>query len=80
VKVIKKKKPDLRTPETVESDIATAEENLSRISQLMGSTEVARDANRLIALNEEYQQVESRLRSLYDEWELVTSELAKASR
>src|SRR4029434_2221873 len=77
VKVIKKKKPDLRTPEIVESDIATAEENLSRISQLMGSPEVARDANQLITLNEEYQQVESRLRSLYDEWERVTSELAK---
>ena len=79
VKVIKKKKPDLRTSEMVENDIAAAEENLSRISQLMGSPEVVRDANRLIALNQEYLQAESKLRSLYDEWDRVTSDLAEAS-
>ncbi|HEY8227839.1 MAG TPA: ABC-F family ATP-binding cassette domain-containing protein [Pyrinomonadaceae bacterium] len=79
VKVIKKKKPEVRTPEMVESEIIGAEENLSRISQLMGAPEVVRDATQLISLNEEYQQMEKKLRGLYEEWDRVSSELAKAS-
>jgi ATP-binding cassette subfamily F protein 3 len=78
VKVIKKKK-DARTPESVESDIARAEQRLNEISQQMGTPEVARDAEKLIALNGEYQQTEALLRSLYDEWERVNSETAPAS-
>ena len=31
-----------------------------------------RDADRLIALNEEYQQTEAQLRNLYDEWDRVS--------
>ena len=80
VKVIKKKKPDARTPEIVEAEIAATEQDLNRISQLMGTPEVVRDAARLIALNEEYQQAESKLRDLYDEWDRVTTEPVKASR
>ena len=38
----------------------------------MGTPEVARDADRLIALNDEYQQTEAQLRTLYDEWEVAT--------
>ena len=79
VKVIKKKKADARTPELVESDIAHAEQRLNEISQQMGTPEVARDAEKLIALNDEYQQTEAQLRNLYDEWERVNSETAPAS-
>jgi len=79
VKVIKKKKADARTPELVESDIARAEQRLNEISQQMGTPEVARDAEKLIALNDEYQQTEAELRNLYDEWERVNSETAPAS-
>jgi len=79
VKVIKKKKADARTPELVESDIARAEQRLNEISQQMGTPEVARDAEKLIALNDEYQQTEAQLRNLYDEWERVNSETAPAS-
>jgi hypothetical protein len=45
----------------------------------MGTPEVARDAEKLIALNDEYQQAEALLRNLYDEWERVNSEPASAS-
>ncbi|HET6977328.1 MAG TPA: ABC-F family ATP-binding cassette domain-containing protein [Pyrinomonadaceae bacterium] len=79
VKVIKKKKADARTPELVESDIARAEQRLNEISQQMGTPDVARDAQKLITLNDEYQQTEALLRNLYDEWERVNSETAPAS-
>ena len=72
VKVVKKKKPEARTPDLVENDIARAEARLNEISEQMGTPEVARDATRLIALNEEYQQTELLLRSLYDEWDRVS--------
>src|SRR5690242_7349473 len=72
VKVIKKKKVDVRTPELVESDIARAEQRLNEISEQMGTPEVARDPDKLIALNDEYQQTETSLRDLYEEWERVT--------
>jgi ATP-binding cassette subfamily F protein 3 len=77
VKVIKKKK-DARTPEVIESEISRAEQRLNEISQQMGTPEVARDAERMIALNEEYQQTEASLRSLYDEWDRVSQEPATA--
>jgi ATP-binding cassette subfamily F protein 3 len=72
IKVVKKKKPDSRTPELVESDISRAEQRLNEISEQMGTPEVARDPDRLIALNDEYQQTESLLRTLYEEWDQVT--------
>ena len=79
VKIVKKKKADVRTPELVESEIAHAEQRLNEISEQMGTPEVARDAERLIALNDEYQQTEAALRSLYDEWDRVSQETAAAN-
>jgi ATP-binding cassette, subfamily F, member 3 len=78
VKVVKKKKPDARTPDQIEADIARAEAHLNDISQQMGTREVARDADRLIALNDEYQQTEVLLKNLYDEWDRVSEEPARA--
>src|SRR5689334_3540532 len=80
VKVVKKKKPETRTPEQVENEIAQAESRLNDISQQMGTPEVARDADRLIALNDEYQQTESSLKTLYEEWDRVSQEPARASK
>ena len=71
IKVVKKK-PNTRTPELVETDISHAEQRLNEISQQMGTPEVARDADRLIALNNEYQQTEALLRGLYEEWDRVS--------
>ncbi len=67
----RKKKSDARTPDQIENDITQAEARLNEISQQMGTPEVARDADRLIALNDEYQQTEARLKSLYEEWDRV---------
>jgi len=78
VKVVKKKKPEIRTPEQIENDITHAETRLNEISQQMGTPEVARDADRLIALNDEYQQTEALLKTLYDEWDRVSQEPARA--
>jgi ATP-binding cassette subfamily F protein 3 len=79
VKVIKKKKAETRTPEQVESEIARAESRLNEISEQMGTPEVARDADRLISLNDEYGQTEVLLKSLYEEWDRVSSEPARTS-
>jgi predicted nucleic acid-binding Zn-ribbon protein len=79
VKVVTKKKPGARTQELVETDISRAEKRLNEISEQMGTPEVARDADRLIALNDEYQQTETLLRSLYEEWDRVSQEPAAAS-
>jgi ATP-binding cassette subfamily F protein 3 len=79
IKVVKKKRPDSRNPEIVENEIAQVEQRLGKISEQMGTSEVARDADRLMGLNSEYQQTETRLRELYEEWDHVSQDTAKAS-
>jgi len=74
VKVIKKKKLEVRTPEIIESEIGAAEKRLEEISEQMGLPEVARDAQQLIKLDEEYRGVESRLKVLYEEWETAAAQ------
>jgi ATP-binding cassette subfamily F protein 3 len=74
VKVVKKKKAAMRTPELVEGEIAQAESRLNEISQQMGTSEVARDASRLISLNDEYKKTEALLKNLYEEWDRVSEE------
>ena len=69
IKVVKKKKVETRTAELVELDITNAEQLLARLSEQMGTPEVAKDSVRLKALTAEYQQTETRLRKLYDEWD-----------
>jgi len=78
VKVVKKK-PATRPPSVIETDIAAVEQKLGEISAQMGTPEVSRDAKKLAQLNEEYQQAETVLRNLYEEWELVSQEHAQAS-
>jgi ATP-binding cassette subfamily F protein 3 len=77
VKVIKKKKVDARTTQSLEADIAQAETRLNEISRQMGEPEIARDATRLIQLNDEYQETETRLQSLYAEWDRISAESPK---
>ena len=71
VKVVKKKRVEGRTADLVEADIAKAEQLLASISEEMGTPEVGRDAGRLKRLKNEYQQTETRLRVLYEEWDRV---------
>jgi predicted nucleic acid-binding Zn-ribbon protein len=72
VKVIKKKKVEARTPELVELDITNAEQLIARLSEQMGTSEVAKDSARLKSLKAEYEQTETRLRELYEEWDRVS--------
>jgi ATP-binding cassette, subfamily F, member 3 len=74
----KKKREPLRDAPTIEAEISAAEKHLAALSQQMSQPEVARDPARLIALNEDYQQTEERLRTLYSEWERVAAEATKA--
>ena len=74
-----KKKATGRTPEMVESEIADAELRLNKISQQMAAPDVARDAGKLISLNDEYQQTEALLKTLYEEWDRISEEPARAS-
>jgi ATP-binding cassette subfamily F protein 3 len=72
VKVIKKKKVEARTTELVELDITNAEQLLARLSEQMGTSDVAKDSARLKSLKAEYEQTEGRLRELYEEWDRVS--------
>lgn len=76
IKVVKKKKPEARTLDLVETEISRVEQRLKEISEQMGTSEIARDAERLMALNKEYLQTETSLRTLYEEWDRLTQEPA----
>ena len=69
VKVIKKKKPEPRNQNTIEAEVAAAEKKLKSVTEQMAQPEVARDPGRLLALSDDYQQADKRLRELYEEWE-----------
>jgi ATP-binding cassette subfamily F protein 3 len=79
IKVIKKKKPEKVSTVALEAEIARVESELGELSAQMGAPEVARDATRLISLNENYQQTEVRLRELYEKWESISAEAASGT-
>lgn len=68
------KKRPLRDAQSVEAEIAEAEKQLAALSDELARPDLARDHNRLLALNEDYQRVDTRLRSLYEEWDRVAAE------
>jgi ATP-binding cassette subfamily F protein 3 len=70
------KKQAVRDSQSVEAEIAEAEKRLAELSEQLGQPEVARDSERLKALNEDYQLNDARLRALYEEWEQVSTETA----
>jgi ATP-binding cassette subfamily F protein 3 len=71
----KKKSPAqaARTPQLIESEIAEVEKRLATLSDELSSPDVARDPSRAKTLNDEYQQADARLRSLYEEWERISA-------
>ncbi|MGB9181642.1 MAG: ABC-F family ATP-binding cassette domain-containing protein [Pyrinomonadaceae bacterium] len=69
-----KKQQSPRDSQTVEAEIAEAEQRLATLSEQIGHPEIARDAERLLSLNNEYQQTDERLRALYEEWDRVAAE------
>jgi ATP-binding cassette subfamily F protein 3 len=62
-----------RTPQLLESEIAEVEKRLATLSEELSRPDVARDASRVTTLNDEYQQADARLRSLYEEWERIAA-------
>ena len=68
-----KKRPE-RDARVVEAEIAEAEKQLAALSEQLARPEVSRDHNRQLALNEDYQRVDARLRLLYEEWDRVAAE------
>jgi ATP-binding cassette subfamily F protein 3 len=73
-----KKKGSAREPRAIEDEVAEAEKRLASLGEEMGTPEAARDPRRLARINEDYKKTEERLRGLYEEWERVVGEAAKA--
>jgi ATP-binding cassette subfamily F protein 3 len=65
IKIVKKP----RAPETIETDIAVLEKQLAELADEMSKPEVARDIDKLVAVNGAYEAAQARVTELYDEWE-----------
>lgn len=59
----------LREVTVIEEEITSLETKIAEISQLLASSEVARSPERLIQLQDEYQESSQKLEVLYQEWE-----------
>jgi ATP-binding cassette subfamily F protein 3 len=68
------KKQSVRDSQALEAEIAEAEKRLAELSEQLGQPQLARDTERLKALNEDYQLTDARLRALYEEWEQAAAE------
>lgn len=62
-------KPVIREVAVIEEEITDLEAQITEISQLLASSEVARSPERLIQLQDQYQQSSQTLEMLYQEWE-----------
>jgi ATPase subunit of ABC transporter with duplicated ATPase domains len=71
-------KGSTRSNQDIESDIAKSEARLTAISDELSSPKVARDRERVEALNREYGELDEKLKALYKEWETATTEGASA--
>jgi ATP-binding cassette subfamily F protein 3 len=74
IKVIKKSGTEAGSSKKLEAEIADTEKKLAEISQEMSEPDVARDATKLIGLDEKYRQTESRLAVLYEQWEKAAAQ------
>jgi ATP-binding cassette subfamily F protein 3 len=72
----KKKKPKGPTAFEIETQIHATETQISELSALLATEDVARDKARLFALSEQYTQLEETLQELYQQWEEVLSQEA----
>lgn len=76
VKVIKKP----RDSQMIETEISKLENDLARLSEEMARPEIARDIDKLVAINNRYRETEKMLGQLYDEWERAESNQNVAKR
>jgi ATP-binding cassette subfamily F protein 3 len=72
----KKKKPKGPTAFEIETQIHATETQISELSALLATEDVARDKARLFALSEQYTQLEETLQELYQQWEEALSQEA----
>jgi ATP-binding cassette subfamily F protein 3 len=79
VKLVKPKKKEERSTETIEREIAAAEQQLQDLSEQLATPESARNRERMRALKSEYRDAEIYLRKLYEEWEHVSEQLTASS-
>jgi ATPase subunit of ABC transporter with duplicated ATPase domains len=70
----KKKKPKGPTAFEIETQIHATETQISELSALLATEDVARDKARLFALSEQYTQLEETLQELYQQWEEALSQ------
>jgi ATP-binding cassette subfamily F protein 3 len=74
IKVIKKARNENVSPQQLESEIAKTEKRLTEIAERMSQPDVARDATKLVGLDEEYKQTEAKLAGLYEQWERIAAQ------
>ncbi len=72
----KGKRGRVRDSGTIETEISEAEAQLSVLAEQMAEPKAIRDSVRLAALQKDYQQADTRLRKLYEEWDQVATEAA----
>jgi ATP-binding cassette subfamily F protein 3 len=65
VKIIKKP----RTPEIIEAEISKVEKRIANLTEQMAQPEIARDISRLVKVTDDYNEADTRLNELLDEWE-----------
>ena len=70
-KPTRKNKSKAPTAFEIETQIHTTEAQLSELSVLLSTEDIARDKARLFALSEQYSQLEERLKKLYQQWEVA---------
>ncbi len=63
------------TAAEIEAEIQRVESEISELSSLLSTEEVARDKARLFELSEKYQALEERLQELFQSWEASSSAL-----
>ena len=76
VKIIKKP----RGPAMIEAEISDLEKRIAELSKEMARPEVARDITKLVKVNDDYQQAETRLAELIDEWERAETTASSSKR
>ncbi|MGZ8844702.1 MAG: ABC-F family ATP-binding cassette domain-containing protein [Pyrinomonadaceae bacterium] len=76
IKIVKKP----RDSQVIEADIAEVEKRIADLSAEMAKPDVARDITKLVKVNDDYQQAESRLAQLMDEWERAETTVAQSRR
>jgi ATP-binding cassette subfamily F protein 3 len=76
IKIIKKP----RDSEIIEAEITEVEKRMTELTEEMAKPEVARDITRLVEVNNQYEQTQTRLSELFAEWERAETSAASSKR